>query len=146
QTGIHVTTVVPGLMRTGSHLRAACKGQLEREFTWFALGATLSLLSMRAERAARQIVQVTQRGEAECLLSLPAKLLGRVHGVHPGKRPVKLGRVEATKEMASRHGPRSGRERPPICSVLSPSHPHATLKPPSRITAVVRCRLCYARC
>ncbi len=28
QEGIHVTTIVPGLMRTGSHLRAAFAGQL----------------------------------------------------------------------------------------------------------------------
>jgi len=84
QEGIHVTTIVPGLMRTGSHLRAAFAGQQEREFTWFALGATLPLLSISAERAARQIVRATQRGEAERILSLPANLLGRVHGVCPG--------------------------------------------------------------
>jgi NAD(P)-dependent dehydrogenase (short-subunit alcohol dehydrogenase family) len=84
QEGIHVTTIVPGLMRTGSHLRAAFEGQQEREFTWFALGATLPLLSISAERAARQIVRATQRGEAERILSLPANLLGRLHGVCPG--------------------------------------------------------------
>jgi NAD(P)-dependent dehydrogenase (short-subunit alcohol dehydrogenase family) len=84
QEGIHVTTIVPGLMRTGSHLRAAFEGQQEREFTWFALGATLPLISISAERAARQIVRATQRGEAERILSLPANLLGRLHGVCPG--------------------------------------------------------------
>src|SRR5215470_1439142 len=44
QEGIHVTTVVPGLMRTGSYVQAHFQGQQEREFTWFALGATLPLL------------------------------------------------------------------------------------------------------
>ena len=39
---------------------------------------------MSAERAARQIVQATQRGVAECILSLPANILGRVHGLCPG--------------------------------------------------------------
>jgi NAD(P)-dependent dehydrogenase (short-subunit alcohol dehydrogenase family) len=84
QAGIHVTTIVPGLMRTGSHLHARFQGQQEREFTWFALGATLPLISMSAERAARQIVRATRRGEAERILSLPANLLGRLHGLWPG--------------------------------------------------------------
>jgi len=82
--GIHVTTIVPGLMRTGSHLHAAFQGQQEREFTWLALGATLPLVSISAESAARQIVRATRRGETERILSLPAKLLGRFHGLCPG--------------------------------------------------------------
>jgi len=84
QAGIRVTTVVPGLMRTGSYVQARFKGQPEREFTWFALGSTLPLISMSAERAARQIVRATQRGAAECILSLPANILGRMHGLCPG--------------------------------------------------------------
>ena len=43
-------------MRTGSHVQARFTGQAEKEFTWFALGASLPLLSMDAERAARQII------------------------------------------------------------------------------------------
>ena len=50
--GIYVTTIVPGLMRTGSHLNAEFRGQQEREYTWFSLGASLPLISMDAERAA----------------------------------------------------------------------------------------------
>jgi len=84
QEGIHVTTVVPGLMRTGSYVQARFQGQQEREFTWFALGSTLPLITISAERAARQIVQATQRGAAECILSLPANILGRMHGLCPG--------------------------------------------------------------
>jgi NAD(P)-dependent dehydrogenase (short-subunit alcohol dehydrogenase family) len=53
---VMVTTVVPGLMRTGSHLQARFTGQAGKEFTWFALGASLPLVSMDAERAARQII------------------------------------------------------------------------------------------
>jgi short-subunit dehydrogenase len=84
QDGVQVTTVVPGLMRTGSYVQARFKGQPEREFSWFALGSTLPLISISAERAARQIVRATQRGAAECILSLPANLVGRLHGVCPG--------------------------------------------------------------
>ena len=38
---VTVTTVVPGLMRTGSHLQARFTGQAGKEFTWFSLGASL---------------------------------------------------------------------------------------------------------
>jgi short-subunit dehydrogenase len=82
--GIMVTTIVPGLMRTGSYLNAMFRGQQEKEFAWFALGSSLPLFSMNAERAARQIVQATKRGQAERTLSLQAILLERFHGLFPG--------------------------------------------------------------
>lgn len=55
-TGVTATTVVPGLMRTGSHLRAEFAGDVAQEYAWFAPAASLPLLSMDAERAARRIV------------------------------------------------------------------------------------------
>jgi short-subunit dehydrogenase len=73
--GIRVTTIVPGLMRTGSFLNAFFKGRQEKEFRWFSLGAALPLVSMDARRAARQIVDATRRGRAERVLSVPATLL-----------------------------------------------------------------------
>src|SRR5919108_1980645 len=102
QEGIHVTTVVPGLMRTGSYLHAHFQGQQEREFTWFALGATLPLISMSAERAARQIVRATQCGTAECILSLPANILGRMHGLCPGTTANVLGLVNRWQSQAEK--------------------------------------------
>src|SRR5215211_2397982 len=59
--GITVTTIVPGLMRTGSHLRALTKGQHEVEYGLFSLCASLPLISMDAERAAEQVVQALRR-------------------------------------------------------------------------------------
>jgi len=82
--GITVVTVVPGLMRTGSYLNAVFKGDTEAESTWFALGTTLPGVSMDAERAARQIVRAAKRGDSEVILSLPAWVLARVHGLFPG--------------------------------------------------------------
>ena len=82
--GILVTTIVPGLMRTGSYLKAFFKGNEADEFTWFAISDNLPILSMDAERAARQIVKAVQRGEAERILSIPANLLARIHGLFPG--------------------------------------------------------------
>lgn len=82
--GIAVVTIVPGLMRTGSYVNATFKGNTAAESTWFALGATLPGLSMDAERAARQIVRAAKRGDAEVILTLPAWVLARVHGLFPG--------------------------------------------------------------
>ncbi|HKW67349.1 MAG TPA: SDR family NAD(P)-dependent oxidoreductase, partial [Terriglobales bacterium] len=73
--GIQVTTVVPGLMRTGSHLNAYFKGKNEDEFTWFSLGATLPVAAMSARRAARRIVAAIRRGQAELILTPQAKAL-----------------------------------------------------------------------
>jgi NAD(P)-dependent dehydrogenase (short-subunit alcohol dehydrogenase family) len=82
--GVVVTTIVPGLMRTGSHLNALFKGDQEQEYGLFAPMASLPFISMDAERAARQIVQATRRGESERILGLPANLLARFHGLFPG--------------------------------------------------------------
>jgi hypothetical protein len=48
---------------------------------------------MDAERAARQIVQALRRGEALRILSLPALLLDRAHGLAPGLTVDLLGLV-----------------------------------------------------
>jgi NAD(P)-dependent dehydrogenase (short-subunit alcohol dehydrogenase family) len=91
--GVSVTTIVPGLMRTGSHLNALFKGRQEGEFTWFGLGASLPIVSMDAERAARQIVRAVRRGEAERTLTVPATLAAAFHGVMPGATSDILGLV-----------------------------------------------------
>jgi NAD(P)-dependent dehydrogenase (short-subunit alcohol dehydrogenase family) len=71
--GILVTTVYPGLMRTGSTRQALFKGRHRAEHTWFSLAGTLPLLSMNAERAGREIVAACRRGDAELILSPPAR-------------------------------------------------------------------------
>ena len=91
--GVSVTTVVPGLMRTGSHLNAHFKGDSKAEFAWFSLGASLPFPAMSAEKAARQIVGAAKRGEAEVILSVPAKILALFHGVFPGTTADILGLV-----------------------------------------------------
>lgn len=92
-SGVTVTTVVPGLMRTGSHLNAEFRGRHSAEFAMFSLAASLPVISMDAERAARQIVTATKRGDAEVILSLPAAVLARVHGLFPGLTTEVLGLV-----------------------------------------------------
>ena len=82
--GIVVTTVCPGLMRTGSPRHAFFKGRYRAEYAWFTLLDSLPFTAMSAERAARRIVRATETGEAEVILSVSAKLLSLVHGVFPG--------------------------------------------------------------
>jgi len=91
--GIVVTTVCPGLMRTGSPRRAFFKGQHRAEYAWFAISDALPLLSMSAERAARQIAAACKRGDAEVVLSLPAKAAAAFHGLFPGLTADILGAV-----------------------------------------------------
>jgi NAD(P)-dependent dehydrogenase (short-subunit alcohol dehydrogenase family) len=84
KNGIHVTTVIPGLMRTGSHVNAFFKGDHKAEYAWFSLSATNPLTSISARRAARSIVNAIRRGQAELILSVPAKLAVAIHGLFPG--------------------------------------------------------------
>ncbi|HEX2572433.1 MAG TPA: SDR family NAD(P)-dependent oxidoreductase [Polyangia bacterium] len=80
---IVVTTVIPGLMRTGSPVNAFFKGQSGREYAWFTLGDITPLTAMSARRAARRIVLATRRGEAEVTLSWQARLLRLTHDIFP---------------------------------------------------------------
>ncbi|MBI3968213.1 MAG: SDR family NAD(P)-dependent oxidoreductase [Chloroflexi bacterium] len=91
--GLSVVTVVPGLMRTGSHVNATFKSKHEAEYTWFSLGAAVPVASMSGERAARQILDAAWRGDADVILSLPAQLAVRFHGLFPGVTAEILGLV-----------------------------------------------------
>lgn len=82
--GISVTTVVPGLMRTGSYVHAEFGGDKGAERRWFSLSASSPLLAMDAGRAAQQIVLATARGDAFCTLTASAKLASLLHGLAPG--------------------------------------------------------------
>ena len=82
--GITVTTIVPGLLRTGSPGQASFKGDMAGEYDWFSISDSLPGLSISAARAAREIVRATRRGEAERILSLPANIAARAQGLAPG--------------------------------------------------------------
>jgi NAD(P)-dependent dehydrogenase (short-subunit alcohol dehydrogenase family) len=71
---ILVTTVCPGLMRTGSPINAMFKGRHRQEYTWFALSGSLPVASINAERAARQILAACRHGKAELVITPQAKL------------------------------------------------------------------------
>ena len=90
-TGVKVTTVAPGLMRTGSHLRAEFTGNQGAEYAWFAPSATLPLIAMNPEKAAGKIVDGVLAGRAFVLLSLMTKLAVRVSGLAPTTTAAALG-------------------------------------------------------
>lgn len=81
--GIRVTTVCPGLMRTGSHLNASFGGDAAREYRWFSLSAGLPGVSTSARSAARKIVRATIAGKTEIAITPQAMLVTRFADVCP---------------------------------------------------------------
>ena len=81
--GIAVTTVSPGLMRTGSPLNAQIKGQHQKEYAWFAIADSLPGMTISAERAASQILDACRYGEPELTLTLAAKAAALFNAVTP---------------------------------------------------------------
>jgi NAD(P)-dependent dehydrogenase (short-subunit alcohol dehydrogenase family) len=80
---IVVTTVCPGLMRTGSAFNAWFKGQHRQEFAWFAIADSLPLLSTSGRHAAAQIVDAMRHGDAELVITWAAKLAVLANAVMP---------------------------------------------------------------
>jgi NAD(P)-dependent dehydrogenase (short-subunit alcohol dehydrogenase family) len=83
QYGIRVTTVSPGLMRTGSPINADMKGRHEAEFAWFAISDALPGLSTSAEKAAAQIIDACRHGDPELTITVQAKIAAAVGQLAP---------------------------------------------------------------
>jgi NAD(P)-dependent dehydrogenase (short-subunit alcohol dehydrogenase family) len=71
---ITVTTVAPGLMRTGGEAHAMFKGRRPQEFAWFAISDSLPLASISVDRAAGQIIDACRHGDAELVITVQAKM------------------------------------------------------------------------
>ena len=87
---VYVTTVYPGLMRTGSPRNADFRGKAHSEYTWFVLSDSFPGLSVNADRAARQIVKACEYGRAELIISLAAKVAIKAHALFPGAASILL--------------------------------------------------------
>ncbi|MCK0112932.1 SDR family NAD(P)-dependent oxidoreductase [Ornithinimicrobium sp. F0845] len=92
-TGVTSTTIVPGLMRTGSHERARFTGNQGAEYAWFGPAASLPPLTMSAERAARIMVDGVLAGRPRVELTPLTRVAGRVHGLAPATTVRLLGVV-----------------------------------------------------
>jgi NAD(P)-dependent dehydrogenase (short-subunit alcohol dehydrogenase family) len=106
--GVVVTSVFPGLMRTGSPRNASFKGQHRAEYAWFAISDSLPVTSINAGRAAAQVIEACRSGRAELVITTQAQaavkfralfpeaaadLLGVVNRLLPG--PGGIGRARA---------------------------------------------------
>jgi NAD(P)-dependent dehydrogenase (short-subunit alcohol dehydrogenase family) len=80
---IFVTTVCPGMMRTGSPFNAWFKGNHRDEFTWFAISDSLPVASIDGGRAAAQVIDAARHGDAELVITLPAKFAVIANAVAP---------------------------------------------------------------
>lgn len=81
--GILVTTVCPGLMRTGSPRNAEFKGRHREEYAWFSIGDGLPLVSMSAESAARKILAACRNGDAEAMIVGPGNFASLLSTLAP---------------------------------------------------------------
>lgn len=80
---IRVTTVIPGLMRTGSPPQATFVGQAEKEYAMFAASDATPLTSTSVARAARQIVDACERGRERHTITWQARLAIFFEGLAP---------------------------------------------------------------
>jgi short-subunit dehydrogenase len=81
--GVQVTTVNPGLMRTGSYPNAVVTSRKEEEYRWFRISASLPGVAHSASGAARAIVRAIAEGRAEIEIGIDAYLAARLHGLLP---------------------------------------------------------------
>ncbi|HYX35636.1 MAG TPA: SDR family oxidoreductase [Oligoflexus sp.] len=81
--GIKVTTILPGLMRTGSFINAEFKGLKEKEYKWFSVAASLPFLSLSAERAASKIMDAVVNEASFRILGLPAQVGATLYSIFP---------------------------------------------------------------
>ena len=90
---IYVTTVCPGLMRTGSARNVIVKGNHRSEYAWFSLSGSLPLLSINAERAARQIIEACRRGRAQLVIGAYTKAAVILNEICPSAASLVLSAV-----------------------------------------------------
>jgi NAD(P)-dependent dehydrogenase (short-subunit alcohol dehydrogenase family) len=80
---IYVTTVTPGMMRTGSQRYAKFKGDHAAEYKWFEASSKLPFASISAERAARKILAACAKGQPALIMPLPAYFIIAANTVFP---------------------------------------------------------------
>jgi short-subunit dehydrogenase len=103
---IHITTVIPGLMRTGSYVNAMFKGRHRQEYAWFSLFSSLPITTTAAERAARQIIEACRHADPELTITPQARLL--VLSEHLFPRLTALGMKLMDTFLPERHSRRGG--------------------------------------
>jgi hypothetical protein len=81
---VYVTTICPGLMRTGSHVHALFKGRRRDELAWFAVSDSTPLTSISGRRAARRIVNACRYAEPHLIITPQARIAALASVLAPG--------------------------------------------------------------
>ena len=81
--GIRVTTVCPGLMRSGGEAHAHFAGDVEAEKRWFELAAKTPIIAANVHGAADKIFRATSVGRAEITITPQAWVAARAYGLAP---------------------------------------------------------------
>lgn len=115
--GVRVTTVCPGVMRTGSEDHAEFTGQTRKERRWFMLAAKMPVVTTSVDSAARTIYHAVARGRAEITISPQAWVAARAAGLAPGA-------TQYVASLANRFVlPSPGSSRPVSIDLRSPADP-----------------------
>jgi short-subunit dehydrogenase len=105
--GVSVTTVIPGLMRTGSFASAQFKGgDPGVEYKWFSGVAQAHTTTIDGRAAARMIANATERRKPEIILGWQARMLAAVKAAMPSTLTRVL--AAANRYLPSGRGPTSG--------------------------------------
>jgi NAD(P)-dependent dehydrogenase (short-subunit alcohol dehydrogenase family) len=80
---VRVTTVCPGLMRTGGEVHAQYTGRTIKEQRWFKLAARTPILAASVTHAANKIYNAVAAGRAEITITPQAWLAARIAGLAP---------------------------------------------------------------
>jgi short-subunit dehydrogenase len=106
---ISVTTVIPGLMRTGSFSSATFKGDPMEEYLWFSTLAQGAVTSMDGRKAARKIVRAAMRRDAEVIIGWQARLLAFAKAFFPATVARALSAANRAMPKETGYGEFSGR-------------------------------------
>lgn len=80
---IYVSTIIPGLMRTGSYVNAFFQKNNKKEFKLFSFMSTAPILTISADRAAKLTIDAIKQKSAKKVLGLPAKVLIELNHFFP---------------------------------------------------------------
>ena len=118
--GVVVTSVVPGLMRTGSPRNATFRGRHRAEYAWFSIADSLPGITIGVEQAAARILDGARRGDAEVRFPAVTRLAVIASAVAPNltASALDLATRLLPEPPAERRGRRPGRDSQ---SAASPS-------------------------
>jgi len=80
---IYVTTVTPGMMRTGSQIHARFKGDHAAEYRRFTVSSRLPFASISAERAAKKILAACASGRPALAMPISARAMILANALFP---------------------------------------------------------------